>query len=82
MTTLAKTQATLRCSACSRPLTRAAYTVGRLTFGSSCFKKLLAEGRKAKRTELTLEPASDLLAGCYFDQRATQDRQYLMGSNL
>lgn len=67
----------MRCAACNRTLTRAAFTVGRLNFGPTCFKKLLAEGRKAKRVELSLVPESDLLSGCYFDQRGESDRQFL-----
>lgn len=51
----------MKCAACNRSLTRAAFTVGRLNFGPTCFKKLLAEGRKAKRVDLSLMPAGDLL---------------------
>lgn len=51
----------MKCAVCHRNLTRAAYTLGRLDFGPTCFKKLLAEGRKAKRVELSQVPAGDLL---------------------
>ena len=68
----------MRCAACNRSLTRAAYSVGRLNFGPTCFKKLLAEGRKAKRVELGLLPPGDLLEGCYFDQRGAEDGQKML----
>lgn len=68
----------MKCAVCHRNLTRAAYTLGRLDFGPTCFKKLLAEGRKAKRVELSMVPAGDLLDGCYFDQRGAQDRQRIL----
>ena len=68
----------MKCAACNRSLTRAAFSVGRLNFGPTCFKKLLAEGRKAKRVELSLRPAGDLLEGCYFDQRGAEDAQYIV----
>ena len=68
----------MKCNACNRSLTRAAYSVGRLNFGPTCFKKLLAEGRKAKRVELSLRPTSDLLDGCYFDQRGAEDAQSII----
>ena len=64
----------MKCSACNRPLTRSAFTVGKLDFGPICFKKLLELGRKAKRVEQSLIPTSDLLDGCYFDQQGAADR--------
>lgn len=51
----------MKCSACNRPLTRSAFTVGKLDFGPICFKKLLELGRKAKRVEQALMPHGDLL---------------------
>ena len=68
----------MKCSACHRSLTRAAYSVGRLNFGPTCFKKLLAEGRKAKKVELSLLHPGDLLEGCYFDQKGAADRQLIV----
>jgi len=65
-----RTESFMRCAACNRSLTRAAYSVGRLNFGPTCFKKLLAEGRKAKRVELDLLPAGDLLD---FDRPVSDD---------
>lgn len=64
----------MKCSACNRSLTRASYSVGRLNFGPTCFKKLLAEGRTAKKVDLSHLPVSDLLTGCYFDQQGAADR--------
>ena len=55
----------MKCSVCNRQLTKSAFTVGRLNFGPACFKKLLSEGRKAKRVQLETVRTSDLLDGCY-----------------
>ena len=72
----------MKCSACNRTLTRSAYSVGKLDFGPTCFKKLLAEGRKTKKVDLRLVDPGDLLNGCYFDQQGAADRVALIGSNL